>query len=943
MIIGNRTKKEMFISMGIIPQLMNCAKETNLDVATLIEIVIVLGSLAYGSYKTLQELVENGVCEYLLELLEKSFDNSKLCEVTTRALEAVLRYHSAPRDLIFSVGNDTRIKLLVKLLEYSGNQGVAENSALILANCCDLVGHQTMIAAAGAVPKLFKMLQNPLPRTRESALDALGSLIRDNRDLGRAIANYKRNDEYFERLSRQSSVPGAIYSATLLHLVNLPKIISYSLTNLNKVSVIENHDKTVAMTVLPALVKLLNEKIEIKTKAPLILAYLVSDNEELQKAACESDAVSKLASIITKATETTPNQLKETCLLAIAAISALREECRKQVIDCKLLPQIVKSLEDEDPSIRAAACQCAKSLSRSVKNLRTNLIDSGIAIPLLKLLNDPSLDVQLTASATICNVVLDFSPMKKIVIENNGVEILVDLLSRVTNSTMKLNVVWALKNLLYQADSTTKQKVISILTFSRLEKLLNDEDLGIQIQSVNLLRNLVCGKEQDIDLVLNNLGEAKLFKIIEHKLSSNYNDLVSQVNFPIGLHKAIFVCVNIATGNQKHKSSVMARDSILRNLLECMSHPIPEVRVATVWCTINLTWTEDIGAPEHIAKLRAMGFEEKLKLLLEDPDSEVRDRARTAVGQFNAIINHEIFEISHSLMKIDTRVKYITREFLQKNCLNNGRNKISTLVLRPKQPTDPKIKYIQNLEVLPELNEIDFKKIENIACCTKLTKLCLRNNLLRSIDNIFPLKNLTCIDLSGNLIERIPSAIKQLEKLQTLKLAHNKIELVSDFEHLKGLWNLMELDIHDNPLQGIKYWRYFILYQCRSLVYLNDQEIQQHDREISYERFGRAEKEILLENFKNAKCENFNMEKQLIDLKNHQIKLEVENKDLREALKVFQLRIKELDETLSFEKQKSAQEHSRSEKLAIQLTRPDNHSSQYNRENLQATLNKLNS
>ena len=118
------------------------------------------------------------------------------------------------------------------------------------------------------------------------------------------------------------------------------------------------------------------------------------------------------------------------------------------------------------------------------------MIESGIAIPLVKLLSDSSVSVQAAASATICNIVLDFSPLKKTIIENGGIEKLVSLVltsnsqvlqsSRMdidgeaahideSSSSLRLNCLWALKNLLYQSDSEIKTRVMKELHWDNLK------------------------------------------------------------------------------------------------------------------------------------------------------------------------------------------------------------------------------------------------------------------------------------------------------------------------------------------------------------------------------------------------------------------------------------------------------------------------------------------
>lgn len=132
------------------------------------------------------------------------------------------------------------------------------------------------------------------------------------------------------------------------------------------------------------------------------------------------------------------------------------------MIDEKLLPYIVAGLSIHNGPIRSAACKCIKSLSRSVKNLRTSLTDAGIAKPLYKLLFDTNVEVLVMASAAICNIILDFSPIKKSIIDMGGIVRLVELLNS-DNQSLQLNAVWGLKNLTFKADIDAKLGVMAKL------------------------------------------------------------------------------------------------------------------------------------------------------------------------------------------------------------------------------------------------------------------------------------------------------------------------------------------------------------------------------------------------------------------------------------------------------------------------------------------------
>lgn len=72
-----------------------------------------------------------------------------------------------------------------------------------------------------------------------------------------------------------------------------------SLTNLYRTGVFPESSNDIIIIVLPALVKLLQEPTgDIQEQAPLILADLIKDSQEMQNAAFEADAIARLAELL---------------------------------------------------------------------------------------------------------------------------------------------------------------------------------------------------------------------------------------------------------------------------------------------------------------------------------------------------------------------------------------------------------------------------------------------------------------------------------------------------------------------------------------------------------------------------------------------------------------------------------------------------------------------
>jgi hypothetical protein len=139
----------------------------------------------------------------------------------------------------------------------------------------------------------------------------------------------------------------------------------------------------------------------------------------------------------------------ESLMLALAALAFHHEPTRALIANAQpsLLDVMLNMLSHESYGVRAATCQLARALSRSVAILRTNLMDSGVGNGILDVLkretesrvhpkssdgdvemgnvednlslradegDERAWTVEVAATATICNLVTDFSPMQTV-------------------------------------------------------------------------------------------------------------------------------------------------------------------------------------------------------------------------------------------------------------------------------------------------------------------------------------------------------------------------------------------------------------------------------------------------------------------------------------------------------------------------------------------------
>ncbi|XP_012165331.1 armadillo repeat-containing protein 8 isoform X3 [Bombus terrestris] len=655
-VIGSNRQKGSVIAQGVVPRLLQLLGDTSDRIGDNIrlEAAITLGSLAKGTDQHVLALIDLGVVPLLFQVIlstpitetpleGKPKITDLLNEACLRCLRTVFQHPSAP---VHSIYQDPA---LVPRLVSLANQSVTCQIcvATILTTACKTTEEQSALAKGGAVETLAMQLDSSLPDVQSSALACLANMCYKNYGVCVTVASATTSNTPQGRL-----VPvalGQLMGREKSSLIQLEA--ARCITYMHRTGVLVHKDPRIIYRALPCLVRLCHRDHPPRERvaAAETLAFLTEVNTELQRLASISNHLiptlaellrchphCKIVLAMAQLQDTTLTQdMRQAAFRAFASLGANDEDIRKRIIETEsLMEQVVAGLQDPGGShVRLAAVRCLHSLSRSVQQLRTTFQDHAVWRPLMQLLHgadkglegrgESEVDLLTVASSTLCNLLLEFSPSKEPILESGGIELLCSLTKRCTPA-LRLNGIWALMNVAFQAEQQVKLQILQCLGTDQIFCLLADQDIPVLMKTLGLLRNLLSTKAH-IDRIMGEHAAHVMQAVIL---------VLEDPRHPADVkEQALCILANVADGNRA-KDHIMANEDVLKKLMDYMMHSNVKLQIAAVFCVCNLVWREEPGAAQRQARLKELGFYRILQQLRHSKDLQLFDKVRTAMAQF---------------------------------------------------------------------------------------------------------------------------------------------------------------------------------------------------------------------------------------------------------------------------------------------------------------------
>lgn len=685
-ITGSNDKKLSLITHPKFVKFIDLMKCEQSSLTLKSHLAYIFCSIAKSNEIAVLKLIDLSVHELIFSGLDS--DDQTLVEACLRCLRAIVEwpmthgiFYNQTEDNDSTLNNPSRnVKLIDKILSFaSPNQSIQAQECVsdIMTLTCKGELEQKQLYDSNALQIIRNLFDSLSPRVIISAINWLTHLCYNNLEISQIVYNSSCN--FMDELKR-------------FMLDNHPEQLQfvsarcYTIIYKALPSQHDNSDPALVSHVLACLVRMVkaDKHTILRTKATGCIAYLIEGNRKLQTTASICDRlIESLIKMLNYETDIMMNQrgqnynnnsyqnndepdrtqftyrlnmtnapsymgtnhvnvndpnekpdtnqeMKQAAFYALAALGSTDEIIRKKIFNnSPVIPHLVKNLSETNEKTLRAALTCLLSLSRSVQQLRTTVVDANIYSALKHLLQKTTGDLLVLVLANIINVSVEFSPGKQHFLDQNTIKTLCEL-TRSPDSSIRLHGMWILMNIVYQEkNSSLKLTIIKTLGMSVLAELLEKETNGdILMKTLGFLRNVLTPKT-DIDTTMSIYGDQiikSLIYIIESRdISRELQD------------QTLCVLANIADGSQKSKDFLM-NSKILNYLSKVIGDDeAGSSRMTAILCITNLSYAKTDGCSNRQNELRKYKIDEKIMALLETSDPELSDKVRTAHHQFASV------------------------------------------------------------------------------------------------------------------------------------------------------------------------------------------------------------------------------------------------------------------------------------------------------------------
>uniref|UniRef100_A0A8C5QXS3 Armadillo repeat-containing protein 8 n=1 Tax=Leptobrachium leishanense TaxID=445787 RepID=A0A8C5QXS3_9ANUR len=657
-VIGNNKQKANLIVLGAVPRLLYLLQQEMSSTELKAECAVVLGSLSMGTENNVKSLLDCHIIPALLQGLLSA--DIRFIEACLRCLRTIFTSSVTPVELLYT--DATVIPHLMLLLSRSLYS--QEYICQIFAHCCKAPDHQTILFNHGVVQNIAHLLTSVSYKVRMQALKCFSVLAYDNPQVSMTLVNVLVDGEllpqiFGKMLQRDKPIEMQLTAAkcltymcragsirtddTCIVLKTLPCLVRMC----NKERLLEERvegAETLAYLIEPDvelqriasitdhLISMLADYFKYPSsvsaitdiKRPRGTGQPYPDAEEAEPSGTRDESQCTAASITLPLSQMTSytqhdsfltaeekldhdlkhaHELRQAAFKLYASLGANDEDIRKKIIEAEhMMDRLVNGLSETSIKVRLAAVRCLHSLSRSVQQLRTSFQDHAVWKPLMKVLQNAPDDILVVASSTLCNLLLEFSPSKEPILESGAVELLCSL-TLSENPALRVNGIWALMNMAFQADQKIKSDILRGLSTEQLFRLLSDSDVNVLMKTLGLLRNLLSTRPH-IDQIMSTHGK-QIMQAVTFILEGEHN---IEVKEQVG---DLYLTGN---GNLHFNGSLP------------LGHSNLKLQLAAMFCIANLTWNEDEGSQERQVKLREIGIVDILQNLSQSTDPNLCDK-----------------------------------------------------------------------------------------------------------------------------------------------------------------------------------------------------------------------------------------------------------------------------------------------------------------------------